>query len=216
MNQEKTQKKHLTIYGVEVVYLVLVGIVFSLVGWLGENTVKLVSQGFIDSRFHLLPFIGAYALIPFAFQLAFQNPNDMCFFGHYVFKNKTLANKIWSNIITYLLIALFVFLGELSIGNFWDLVFGVKLWDYSGSFLAFTQYTCFVSTFGYALGAFVLFKFVFFPLIKLFRNHVPYKVAMIIAIVLGGLILLDELRLYGFIMFGNTAPNYWKLVIFNK
>ena len=216
MKDTTKTKEPLKLYGVEVVHLILVGLIFSLIGWLGENTVKLVSQGFIDSRFHLLPFIGAYALIPFAFQLAFQDPNDICFFGHYIFKKKTLATKIWSNIITYVAICIFVFLGELVIGNLWDLAFGVKLWDYSGSFLAITQYTCLTSTLGYGIGAFILFKLVFFPLIKFFENHVPHKVALIICIVLGTLSIADELRLYGYIIFGHEAPNYWKLVIFKK
>ena len=56
----KTQsapEKRLKIFGVEFVYLYLLGIGFAFVGWLAENTVKAVSDGIIDSRFHTLPFI---------------------------------------------------------------------------------------------------------------------------------------------------------------
>ena len=216
MENSNKIKQPVKLYGVEVVYLLLVGIVFTFFGWFGENMVKLVSDGFIDSRFHLLPFIGAYALITFAFQLAFRDPDDICFFSHYLFKKKTLANKIWSNIITFFVIALFVFLGELALGNILELAFGVKLWDYTGGLCNVTQYTCLESTFGYALGAYILFKFIFHPLINFFRKHLSTKTAFIIVITLGSLILLDELRLYGYMIFGNEAPNYWKLIIFKK
>ena len=216
MEQENKKKQPLKLFGVEVIYLLLMGIVATLIGWLAENTCKLCGQGFIDSRFHILPFIGPYGLIIFAFHLCFGSPDNICFFGHYLFKHPNKKTKIWSNILTFVIIASFVFLGELTFGNLWDALFGVKLWDYTGHILCVTQYTCLDTTLGVGLFAYLLFKFIYQPLLNWIKKHVSIKTARWIVYTLGFLILLDEIRLLVYIIFKGYAPNYWKLVIFKK
>ena len=50
-------RKPFTIFGVEAVYLGVLGIATAFLGWLAENVVKIISNGTFDCRFHLLPFI---------------------------------------------------------------------------------------------------------------------------------------------------------------
>ena len=105
----KQQKKlPLKIFGIEFVYLYLFGIIVAFIGWIAENAFKLAVSGVIDSRFHLLPFISPYLLIPFAFHIALGTPNDVTFFGKKVFKNYTPKTRILSNAIAYFAICLCV------------------------------------------------------------------------------------------------------------
>ena len=124
--QDSKGKKRLKILGVEFFYLWLMGIGFALLGWIAENTIKVVTNGIFDCRFHLLPFISCYALIPFAYHILLGDPDKISFFGHPLFKKDKPSYKIYSNIICLVLILSAVFLGELIVGNLWELLFGVK------------------------------------------------------------------------------------------
>ena len=216
MQKEQVEKQPVKLYGTELVYLLLMSVITTLIGWLGENTTKLIGQGFIDSRFHLLPFIGPYGLIVFAVHLCFGSPDNICFFGHYLFKNPSKKTKVWSNIITLVIMCSFVFLGELTFGNLWDVCFGVQLWNYTGHLCCVTQYTCLESTLGVGTAVYLIFKFIYQPLLHWIQKHVSIKTAKWIICTLGVLILLDEIRLICYMIFTGAAPNYWKLVIFKK
>lgn len=212
----KTQsapEKRLKIFGVEFVYLYLLGIGFAFVGWLAENTVKAVSDGIIDSRFHTLPFISPYALIPFAMHIALGNADDISFFGRKVFKNPSLKTKIASNVLTVSVICSAVFLGELAVGNLWDKAFGVQLWNYSNLPLQVTQYAGLIPSLGYGIGAYILFKFVQTPLLKLLQRKCPFKVAKIIDLTLGVLIVLDTLAMVLQIIIFKRAPLLWRIYL---
>ena len=71
---EVKPRKRLTVLGVEFVYLYLFGIIFAALGWIAENAAKIATTGTFDCRFHLLPFISPYALVPFALHIAFGRP----------------------------------------------------------------------------------------------------------------------------------------------
>lgn len=62
-------------------------IIFSAIGWIVENLSRLFAYGIIDNRFHILPFIGAYGLIPFAF-IAIGKPNEFSFLDINYLKRK--------------------------------------------------------------------------------------------------------------------------------
>ena len=207
------EKKRWTIFGAEVVYLYLLGIGMAFIGWIAENTVKAISDGYIDSRFHVLPFRSPYALIPFALHIALGNADDLAFFGKKVFKKKTLKTKILSNVITAVTICGAVFLGELAVGNLWDKAFGVKLWNYSNLPLQVTQYAGLIPSLGYGLGAYILFKFVQCPLLRLLQRKCPFRVAKIIDLTLGVVIVLDTLAMVLQIIIFNQAPLLWKLYL---
>ena len=212
------EKKRFKIMGVEVVYLYFFGMIIAFVGWFAENMTRLVNHGYIDSRFHILPFISPYSLIIFAFHIALHDPDELVLFGKRIFKEVNKKTKILSNVISYFAICSFVFLGELAVGNLWDILFDVKLWDYSSWPLNVTQFTSVVSTFGFGTGAYLIFKFIYKPALNFFRTKFNFKVAKIITLTLGMLIIVDTCVMMVRIGMSpdGRLPQYWKLVFFEK
>ncbi len=204
------EKKPLTVCGIEFVYLGILAIMLGFVGWLAENTVRAISVGIIDCRFHLLPFIGEYGLIVFAVHLVFGTPDDFAFFGHHVFKKKTLTNKVLSNVLAFVIMCAVVFLAELGLGNLWDKVFGLQLWDYSSLPFSVTRYAGLILSLGYGFGCWLLFRLAYAPALKLVRK-MDYKVAKIVCCTLGILIVADFIfMLVQFIIF-KQAPMWWSI-----
>ncbi len=212
MEEIKTteQKKRFCIFGVELVYLVLFGIGVAFLGWIGENAFKYIVSGNFDSRFHILPFISPYALVPFAFHVALRDPDDVRLFGIKIFKEKNLKNAILSNIISFFSICAVVFLGELAVGNMWDAFFGVELWNYNSHPLHITQYTSVISTFGFGSAAYAIFRFIHTPVLRFMRKKVNFKAAKTICLTLGILIALDTVRMMLSIVIIGEAPNFWE------
>lgn len=205
------EKKRLTVFGVEFVYLYLFGIGVACLGWIAENTVKIVSQGYFDCRFHLLPFISPYALIPFAFQILLGDPDRLTVFGHSLFKKDSVKNKAISNIVCLVLICSAVFAGELVIGVMWEALFGVQLWNYSNLPLQINKYAGLIPAIGYGGGAYLIFRFIYKPLLGLIRSKVNFGVAKVICCTLGVLIVLDTLIMAIQIVAFGQAPMYWQV-----
>ncbi|MGN0765233.1 MAG: hypothetical protein ACI4MO_01950 [Christensenellales bacterium] len=211
VRQIRQVKKPLTIFGVEVVYLCVLGIATAFWGWLAENVVKVISSGVIDSRFHLLPFISPYALIVFAVHIVFGNPDKIAPFGKQIFHKDNLTSKICSNILVLATIYFFVFFGELIVGNLWEILFDVKLWNYSSSPLHVTQYAGLIPTIGYGTGAYLLFRFVYTPALNCLRKNMKHKTALIISCTLGVMIVIDTLIMILVTAITRQAPIYWSV-----
>lgn len=212
--EAKKSRKILTIFGVQFVHLYLVGIGMAALGWIAENAAKLATTGIIDSRWHLLPFISPYALVPFAFHIVLRDANDLTIFGKHVFKRKTAATKILSNIVTIAVILTAVFFGELIVGTLWDKLFGVKLWNYSQLPCQVNQYAGLIPTLGYGFGAYLIFKFIHTPALRFVQRKVSHKLALIICCTLGVLIVLDTLSMGVRIVVCGEAPMYWSVKLF--
>ena len=204
-----TSEKRFTIWGVEVVYLYLFGIGVAFLGWIVENVFKFVVSGWFDSRFHFLPFISPYAVLPLAFHIALGSPDEIRLFGFKIFKKRTTKTVILSNVMCYLLMSLFVFLGELAVGNLWKILFDVELWNYSNLPWNVTQYTSIFTTLGFGLFAYIIFKFIYKPTLAFIRKKVSYKVAKWICLTLGVAIVLDTLRMIISMAIIGEAPNFW-------
>ncbi|MDY4592279.1 MAG: hypothetical protein SO434_02620 [Eubacteriales bacterium] len=204
-------RKPFTIFGVEAVYLCVLGIATAFLGWLAENIVKIISNGTFDCRFHLLPFISPYALIVFAVHIVFGNPDNIAPFGRQLFRNDNPYSKICSNILVLAIIYIFVFFGELIVGNTWEILFGVKLWNYSSSPLHVTQYAGLIPTLGYGTGAYLLFRFVHTPSLKFLQKNMTHKTALILSCTLGVLIVLDTLIMILVTAITRQAPMYWSV-----
>lgn len=204
-------RKPFTIFGVEAVYLCVLGIATAFLGWLAENVVKIISNGTFDCRFHLLPFISPYALIVFAVHIVFGNPDNIAPFGRQLFRNDNPYSKICSNILVLAIIYIFVFFGELIVGNTWEILFGVKLWNYSSSPLHVTQYAGLIPTLGYGTGAYLLFRFVHTPSLKFLQKNMTHKTALILSCTLGVLIVLDTLIMILVTAITRQAPMYWSV-----
>lgn len=209
--RETKTKKRLTVFGVEFVYLYLFGICVAGLGWIAENIVKIISQGMFDCRFHLLPFISPYVLIPFAFQILLGDPDNLAIFGHKLFKNESVKSKIASNVICLLLICGAVFVGELAIGSLWEVLFGAQLWNYSNLPLQVNQYAGLFPALGYGGGAYLIFKFIYKPLLGIIRRKVKFGIAKGICCTLGVLIVLDTFIMAIQIIFFHQPPMYWQV-----
>lgn len=206
----ESQKKRWTIFGVEFVYLAFIGICVAFLGWILENAVKLATNGVIDARYHILPFVSPYVLVPFAFHICFGDIDDITVFGKKLFKKTSLKTKVASNILVFIFLCIAVFLGELIVGNLYEKCFGVTLWYYSSSKLLVTKYAGLVPSLWYGTFAYLIFRFVYNPLLKVLRKA-PYKVIKIIVIVLGLLILADAMNLLLQIIIFGKAPMLWKV-----
>lgn len=212
---QKTVKeaKRFTVCGVEFFYLCVLGIGIAFIGWLAENVVRLIRVGVWDCRFHLLPFISPYGLIAFALQIAFGNPDRLAPFGKPLFKKDTLRSKICSNLIVLVVIYAFVFFGELSVGNLWDGLFGVKLWDYSATPFRVTQYAGLIPTLSYGTATYLLFRFAYTPVLDLLRRKVKYRTAKMITCTLGVAIVLDTILMIIIMAVTKQAPMYWSVTL---
>lgn len=209
--QQQTEKKRWKILGVEVVYLYLFGIFVAFLGWAGENSIRAINLGILDSRFHILPFISPYLLVSFAIHLVIGDPDHLTVFGKPIFKKRGVKSCVLSNLICYVMLCMGVFLGELVVGNLWEIFFGVQLWDYRGWPLTLTQYTSIVTTLGFGTAAYVVVRFVYKPMMKLIREKVPFRVAKWICLTLGVAIVLDTVWMNIQMAMWGEAPLYWKL-----
>lgn len=204
-------KKRLTVFGAEFVYLAFIGICVAFIGWVLENLVKLVTNGTIDARYHILPFISPYMLVPFAFRICFGDIDDLTVFGKKVFKKTSWQTKVLSNLLIYILLCLSVFLGELTVGNLCEICFGVSLWHYSShKQLLVTSYAGLIPSLWYGTFAYLLFRFLYTPLLKGLKKA-SYKAIKITVIALGSLILLDAAHLIVHIFVFGKAPMLWKV-----
>ena len=97
MENEKNngEEKRLMLFGKEVWYLYVLGIVLAFLGWVAENVVQLITHGIITSKFHVLPFISPYALIVFAVHVFLGDPDEIAVFGTKIFKEQTRKTKIF-------------------------------------------------------------------------------------------------------------------------
>ncbi len=201
------------IFGVELAYLTLLGIATAFIGWFVENMSMLFVYGVIDARNHTLPFISVYGLIPFALHIALGTADDLRPFGKKIFKEKNSKNILISNIVCFLSICLIVFLGELCVGHGFEILFGVQLWDFTVMPFSITQYTSLITTFGFGLGAYLIFKFIYTPTLDFVRKHIDYRVAKYVSIFLGGAVLIDMFVFIFFTIFVGKPPMLWTIKI---
>lgn len=202
--KNKTKRKRIMVCGAELNTLLFLAIPVCHIGWIAELTIKLVAKG--HAEFHLIPFIGVYGLIVFAFQIFLGNPNDIAFMGRTLFKHKTKKTILLSNLLSFLFICIAVFLGELIVGNLIESLFDVKLWDYSSQLLHVTQYAGVLSTLGFGAGAFVIFQL--FPFVLSWvEHHISRRTMLVFNLTLGSIIVLDTLAMLGQMIFMHEVIN---------
>lgn len=150
-------------------YICVLAIVFSALGWIVENTFRVIANGKIDNRFHILPFIPVYGFIAFAVYIL-GSPDDEKFFGY-----KLTKNKVLSNIIYILTLAFFVTFGELIVGNTIEYLCGAKLWNYNNIPLHWTRYTSLPTTLGFSVGGYLILKVFYYPILNYLKENFTSK-----------------------------------------
>lgn len=210
----KAEKPRFTLCGIEPAYLLLMSIVFAFIGWVGENAAIFVNRGEIDCRFHFLPFIPVYGLVPIAIHLLFGNTNDLSPFGRKLFKKRGKGTVVLSNVLALVIIFAAVFLGELAVGNLWEALTGVSLWNYAEQPFHVTKYAGLIPMLGYGGAAYLLSKLIIEPGLPFLKKKVPYRVALIIVCVLGGLLLLDDAIMCVYLFVFREKPVWWLIKLF--
>lgn len=206
-------KKRLMLFGNEFVYIYVLAIAASFIGWVVENIARLVGAGILDCRFHILPFISPYGLAVFAMYIAIGDTDSMAFFNKKIFKKDTKKTKILSNLLSFAIICAFVFFGELVFGNLMEACFGVKLWNYSAHPLHVTQYASLFTTLGFGAGAWFIMKFCFYPALRFLQRKMNYKAAVILVLTLGIAIVADTCGMVLQVIITGNAPMYWSIKV---
>lgn len=196
---------------VKIAALSAFGVIIAMAGWVMENIGCLIAKGSIDCRFHFLPMIPEYALIPFAFDLLLGSADDISFFGKHVFKKKTKTTKVLSNILCLALICLAIFLGEEGVGNFMEMTNGAVLWDYTEMPMSFSKYTCGPSVFGLGIISYLIFKFIFPPVTKFFMKKAENTTFRRIFLTLDVLMIIDASIMIVTTMITGQGPLYWEI-----
>lgn len=207
------QRSRLTFFGADFTYLCIFGILCAFAGWAAENTVRALTLGIIDSRFHVLPFIPIYGVIPFAVQILIGNPNDIAPFGKKLFSKRNFGTVVASNLLSVLLICAAVFFGELIVGNAWEALFGVELWNYANQPFHITQYAGLYSTIGAGLGAYLAMQLIFRPFMNFFEKKGNRTAAIVISAILIPLLLADGIHFILQIVLNGEAPVYWSITL---
>ncbi len=193
------------------VYVGVMMVIASLIGWVSENAFRFAVSGIIDSRFMYLPFLGIYGLCVLALYGLFGTPDRFR-----ILNRRILASpeKRWARYICYsLVIAAAVMIGEIAVGTFCETFSGKVLWNYSSIPLHFTKYTSVPTTMGITAGAFLLMKFCFTPLMDLMERKMSYKAAKLICLTLGVLVYLDTAWFMVRIVAFGEAGFIWKITI---
>ncbi len=207
------KKKPLKLLDIELCYVFIVMIVGSFLGWFVENLYRFIDQGIIDNRYHFLPFIFAYGIAVIAMFIALGNPNDIHFFGKKILKKDLKYKKLWSNLLYLAIVSMFVLVGEIGVGYFYEGLTGLYLWNYSEMPLHITRYSGVLSMFGFGFGAWAFMKGIFFPLISWLKRNMSVKVARIIYCTLGLLIVLDGISMMLITLLTKIKPIYWIIQI---
>ncbi len=209
INDTRTTEREKSFY-VKASCIFLVMIIMSAIGWIAENTVKLISSGKMDNRFHVLPFIFPYGLAFLAMYAVLGNTNDIGFFGKKLFSKRSVKSVILSNIMYVSIVSFFVFIGELSVGNLYEFATGAKLWDYSSQPLHLTQYVSLSSALGYGVGAYIVMK-ALSPLCNALIEKGNIRAVIIADCTLGAAILTDSVCMILITLITKTPPVYWAI-----
>lgn len=198
------------IFGVRASTLFLVAYIAAFLGWWVENLFRMAMIGVFDSRHQLLPFLGSYGLGIFLLFFVFGTPSEMRVFRKRILPEKTAKNHILRGVIYCAIMFLLILFGEMGMGLFFEKVFGVKGWNYTGIPLHITRYTSIPTTLGFTAGIFLLMQFAFPQAVKLI-DKIPDRAAQVLAIVIGVLLAADWLIMFFSGMIYGKFPEYWSV-----
>ena len=208
---EVKEKGKPKLHDYHLVYIGVMMVIASLLGWVSENVFRVITVGIIDSRFMYLPFLGIYGLCILALYGLFGTPDRFRFLHKRILDEN---GKSWVRYICYcLVIAAAVMIGEIAVGSFCEAFSGKILWNYSSIPLHFTKYTSVPTTAAITAGVFLLMKFGFTPLMDLMERKLSYKSAKIICLTLWILVYLDTAWFMVRIVAFGDAGFIWKITL---
>ena len=131
---------------------------FSFLGWAFETVITRLQTGkFYDRGFMYMPFCPIYGVSLIIVYFLLGTPNE----GRGLLKNE--ENPVKRQLL-YLPFAFFIpTAAELLVGFFFDALFGVSLWSYSGLPLNFRGYISLPISLGWMALVFLFMKYLFSP-----------------------------------------------------
>ncbi len=175
--------------------LCLIAVTVAFLGFWFENIFIAITDGYMDNRNMMLPFLLGHGLGMVAVYLIFGLPSEPRFLKINLKIKKTYLKVIYY--FTAVFVAVSV--GEALLGTFVEKVFDITWWDYSGIPLHITKFTSVPTSIGFAFVVIMFMHFVFERLMRLFlrmNRKVLYTLAIIFAVVLFADFVIAAVRMY--------------------
>ncbi len=186
--------------------IILIIVFVSFLGFIVENIFTSYSNGVMDNRNMVLPFLLGYGLAILVIYKLFGTPDSPLFFG----KELALKNGA-SSILYYFAVAfLCVSVGEVILGYLIEWSCDIVWWNYTALPLHITKYTSIPTSFLFASMITVFMKYLFEPMLNIF-SKIPYQTLSLIAITLIVLLSIDFIH-SGIYMFKNHQTlKIWRI-----
>ncbi len=189
-----------------VLALIMIMATISFLGFAVENIWLSVTKGFIDNRNMLFPFLIGYGFAIIGLYWLFGTPMDI----HFLRKKIELKNVRLQILVYFLLVMVYVSVGEILLGKLVEVTCEFEWWDYSRIPLHITQYTSIPTSMGFA-AMIVLFMAKFFePLYAWFMTW-DDKVLRVTAITLFALMMGDFIHSAYLMYTTKSMQRRWKI-----
>ena len=191
------------------IYLFVTMVTIGVGGFIIECFATGISKGYIDSRFQRLPCILGYGIVVILLYLVFGTPNKMRFFQKEIFRDKKSVPG--RHFLYFLIVTLFIFLGEWGAGELFEWLTGAVLWNYSDVPLHIGKYVCLPFTLGFGAGAYVFMAFIFTPFMNLLESKMSPNAALVLCFVIGVPAVVDCLTTGVILACGKAPKILWRI-----
>lgn len=183
-------------------------ITVSFLGFCIENIWIAATQGVINNRNMLLPFLWGYGLAIFVIYLLFGTPEAPKLFT----KELNIRSSALSTVYYFIIAFLCVCIGEIILGYAIEWGCDIIWWDYSCIPMHITRYTSVPTSAAFATLITVFMKFMLKPMLNLFDKANP-NVIGVLAISLAILLSLDMLNSLIYMIQNNDTMHVWSITI---
>ncbi len=155
----------------------------------------------MDNRNMILPFLFGYGLGMMAIFLMFGTPQKPR-----IFRKRLSFRRKWAGVIYfYIMVCIFVSIGEIALGTLVEEVCNVTWWEYTTLPLHITKFTSVPTTFGFG-ALMTLFMYFVFPSVYHRFLRIKSRMLFILSILLIIILTLDIIHT-GYIMY--TTENFF-------
>ncbi len=186
--------------------LALVAATVSLMGFFVENIFIALTNGYMDNRNMILPFLFGYGISILVLYALYGTPEQPRLFRMDIGEERIAAN--YAKYFT--LVFLTVSLGEIILGSFVERAFGIIWWDYTDIPLHFTRYTSIPTSLGFALLISFFMQVIFEPLCRLF-SRLKRKALIRLASVITVILSLDFLNSALYMLINHKLLRLWSI-----
>lgn len=187
---------------------VMVMVVVSLLGFCIENIWIAATQGVINNRNMLLPFLWGYGLAILAIYLLFGTPNEPKLFTHGLSLSSEAAKTSYYFLISFLCVCV----GEIILGYTIELGCDIIWWDYTPLPLHITRYTSVPTSAAFATLITVFMKHFFLPMRGAFER-INSNVLMWISVFFVIILSLDMVNSLIYMINNHDTMHVWSVTL---